>query len=426
MSLSQVWTNCSAQAIPFPTIFGSEFLTVHTTLVQNFSLSLFVDPTQHYRDHGFGDNMSFCNVTLTHTHPNQKDRIATQVWLPIQPVWNGRLRMQGGAGLVAGLGVTTDLALPVAVADGYATVATDAGAPTDDSIDWLLLSPGNLNMLALQNFAYVALQDAALAAKSVVKSFFGHAPLFSYFDGCSQGGRQGYAFAQRYPDVFDGIHAAAPAINAEVWVAQYFPQQVMNELGEFPHPCEIDALTRLAIKACDGSDGVVDGIISNEDACTFDPYTAMGAASNCSSPGAPRNISKAAAAVADAAWNGAYRADGTFLFPTVGHQANLTGYNTIAQTACTGNGTCTGIANDLLYVIIALFVEKNPTFDLASMSRRDFEQIFRRAKVEFDSAMGTASPDLYDFKVSGGKMLTYHGLVSFSLCQNCTADMFAG
>jgi hypothetical protein len=196
--------------------------------------------------------MSFCNVTLTHTHPKQDDRIVSQVWLPVQPEWNGRLKMVGGGGFVAGRAYFTDLTMAVAVADGYATVTTDGGVPTDNSVDWVLLSPGNLNMLALQNFAYVALQDAALAAKNVVKSFFGRSPLFSYFDGCSQGGRQGYAFAQRYPDVFDGIHAASPAINAELWVAEYFPQQVMNELKGFPHPCEIDALTNLAIKACDG------------------------------------------------------------------------------------------------------------------------------------------------------------------------------
>ncbi|KAF3035651.1 hypothetical protein E8E12_001279 [Didymella heteroderae] len=410
MSLSPFLSNCSTQAIPFPAIFGSKFLTVETSLVLSLSLSSLVDPSQLYRDDGFGDNMSFCNVTLTHTHPNQNDRVTTQVWLPVQPEWNGRLKMVGGAGLIAGLGLTTDVRMPAAVADGYATVATDAGAPTDNTVDWLLLSPGNLNMLALQNFAYVALQDAALAAKSVVKSFFGQSPLFSYFDGCSQGGRQGYAFAQRYPNVFNGIHAAAPAINAEVWAAEYFPQQVMNELKEYPYPCEIDALTNLAIKACDGNDGVLDGIISNEDSCAFDPYTAVGAELQCSSPGAPKNISRAAAIIADAAWNGARRADGTFLFPTVGHQANLTGYGGLAETVCTGNGTCTGVVNDLLYVIIALFVEKNPNFDLASMTRRDFEQAFRRVKVEFDTAMGTASPDLYDFKFSGGKMLTYHGL----------------
>lgn len=65
-------------------------------------------------------------------------------------------------------------------------------------------------------------------------------------------------------------------------------------------------------------------------------------------------------------------------------------------------------------MIIAVFVEKTPLFNFTSMTRRDFEQVFRRVKVEFDSALGTASPDLYDFKLSGGKMLIYHALVSCS------------
>lgn len=426
MSLSQILSNCSAQAVAFPTIFGSEFLSVQATIVQNFSLGPLAENYQLYRDDGFGDNMTFCNVTLTHTHPRQNDRIISQVWLPVQPEWNGRLKMVGGGGFVAGLAYFTDLTMSVALADGYATVSTDAGVPTDNSVDWVLLSPGNLDMLALQNFAYVALQDAALAAKSVIMSFFGRMPLFSYFDGCSQGGRQGYAFAQRYPDIFDGIHAAAPAINAEAWVAEYFPQQVMNELKEYPHPCEVDALTNLAIKACDGYDGVLDGIISDEDACTFEPYTAVGTGLNCSSPGAPTKISKTAAVVADAAWNGARRADGTLLSSTMGHQANLTGYGGLAETMCSGNGTCIGVGNELLLTIIGLFVKKDPSFNFASMTRRDFEQVFRAVKVEFDSAMGAASPDLYDFKLAGGKMLTYHGLVSHWIFQGRTTDISAG
>jgi hypothetical protein len=297
------------------------------------------------------------------------------------------------------------------VADGYATVSTNGGVSSIGPEEWALLSPGNLDLLALQNFAYVTLKDAALAAKSVINSFFGRPAEFSYFDGCSQGGRQGLMFAQRYPDIFDGIQAAAPAIHTEFIIAAYFPQQVMNEMKEFPHPCEIDALTRLAIESCDGLDGLLDGIISDEDACRFDPYTAVGTDINCSSAAAPNNISQAAAIVADAAWNGARRADGTFLWHTVGHQANLTKEDGLAMTVCSSNGTCIGEGNSLLTTTIRLFVQKNPDFDVTSMSRREYEQVFRAGFVEFDSIVGTRSPYLYDFQKLGGKMLTYHGLV---------------
>ncbi|KAF2622851.1 tannase-domain-containing protein [Macroventuria anomochaeta] len=426
MALSEILSNCSAQAIVFPTIFGAKFLSVQASLVQNYSLSILVEDYRLYRDDNFGRNMSFCNVTLSHTHPGQDDIAISQVWLPVQPEWNGRLKMVGGGGWIAGLDWFTDLTMSVAVADGYATVTTNGGVSLDGPDEWALLSPGNLDLLALQNFAYVTLKDAALAAKSVINSFFGRLASFSYFDGCSQGGRQGLMFAQRYPDIFDGIQAAAPAIHTEFIIAAHFPQQVMNEMKEYPHPCEIDALTNFAIESCDGHDGLLDGIISDEDACCFDPYTAVGRDLNCSSPSAPKTISNFAAIVADAAWNGARRADGTFLWHTMGHQTNLTKLGGLARTVCSSKGTCIGVGSPLLTTAIRLFVKKDPGFEVGSLSRREYEQVFRAAIVEFDSIIGTRSPDLYEFKLSGGKMLTYHGLVCGLTLRGFKVDMFVG
>ncbi|KAJ4984395.1 feruloyl esterase b precursor [Stagonosporopsis vannaccii] len=411
MSPSQALGNCTAQAIALPAIFGADFTSLQTSIVQNFSLGPLAENYRLFRNADFGRNMSFCNVTLTHTHPGQNDSITSQVWLPIQPEWNGRLRMVGGGGWAAGLAYFTDITMSAVLADGYATVTTDGGVSSiDGPDDWALISPGNVDLLALQNFAYVGLKDAALATQSIIHSYFGRLPKFSYFDGCSQGGRQGLGFAQRYPDIFDGIQAAAPVVHTEFIVSAHFPQQVMNEMGQAPHPCELQALTSLAIEACDGHDGVLDGIISNEDACHFDPYTAVSNRLNCTSLSGPSKISETAAIVADAAWNGARRADGTLLWPTMGHQTNLTSESGVAATDCSFNGTCTGVGNPLLTTAIRLFVKKDSNFDVRSLSRRDYEQVFRAAIVEFDSMIGTRSPDLYEFKQSGGKILTYHGL----------------
>lgn len=410
MNAPQTGVVCFADAIALPSIFGANFLSVEASLVQNYTLHV---PPQYRLDRSddFGVDMSFCNVTLTHTHPGLNDAIISQIWLPIQPAWNGRLKMVGGGGWVAGLEYFTDLTMSVAVADSYATVTTNGGVSNDGPEVWALLSPGNVDLNTLQNFAYVALKDAALAAKSVVSSFFGRPADYSYFDGCSQGGRQGLAFAQRYPEIFDGIQAASPAIHTEFFLASYFPQQVMNEMKEYPHPCEIDALTNLAIEACDGIDGLVDGIISHPDTCNFDPYSAVGTDSNCGSSFTPKSISKNAAIVADASWNGARRDDESFLWPTLGYQANLTKDGGLARTVCSDNGTCVAEGGSLLTTAIRLFVKKDPKFDVTSMSRREYEQTFREAFVEFDSIIGTRSPDLYDFHKTGSKMLTYHGLV---------------
>ncbi|KAF9701690.1 hypothetical protein EKO04_000995 [Ascochyta lentis] len=392
MVLPQALSECSAQAIKFPTIFGATFLSVQVSLVQNHSL--IVPPEyQLYRDDNFGRNLSFCNVTLTHTHPGQTDVAVTQVWLPIQPEWNGRLKMVGGGGWIAGLEWFTDLTMSVAVAESYATVTTNGGVCSGGPDEWALLSPGNLDQTALQNFAHVVLRDAALAAKSVITSYFDRQARFSYFDGCSQGGRQGLMFAQRYPDIFDGIQAAAPAFHTEYIVASHFPQQIMNEMKQYPQPCELDALTNLAIESCDAHDGLLDGIISDPDACHFDPYSAVGKEINCSSSSSSKMLSELAAVVADAAWN-----DGG-----------------LAGTVCSSNGTCFGKGNSLAAIAIRLFVKKDRDFDVSSLSRREYEQVFREAFAEFDSTIGTRSPYLYDFQQAGGKMLTYHGIADESI-----------
>ena len=170
-------------------------------------------------------------------------------------------------------------------------------------------------------------------------------------------------------------------------------------------------MTSLAIEECDAQDGLRDGIVSDEDACTFDPYTVVGKSLKCSSPSAPKTISKAAAIVADAAWNGAWRADGTFLWPTMGHQTNLTQPGGLARTICADNGTCTRDVNVLLSTSIRLIGRKDPDFDVSSMSRREYEKTLHAAIVESDGSVGTKSPDLYEFNYAGGKMLTWHGLV---------------
>lgn len=106
--------------------------------------------------------------------------------------------------------------LAYAVSLGYSAVGTDGehGSPLGaDPSSWALKSPGNINRGALQDFAAVSLDDAATLGKAVSSSFYGKGPAYSYWNGCSTGGRQGLMMAQRYPTQYDGIIAAAPAIN---------------------------------------------------------------------------------------------------------------------------------------------------------------------------------------------------------------------
>jgi feruloyl esterase len=197
----------------------------------------------------------------------------------------------------------------LAVNNGYAAASTDGGHPSETAdlaapANWALFSPGNLNLPLLQDFAAVALSDMTLLGQAITESYYGEKPAYSYWTGCSTGGRQGLMLAQRYPELYDGIVAVAPAINWDTFlVTEYWPQQVMNQLGVYPPPCEIKAFTNAAIAACDNLDGLEDGVISDTNACTFDPYSVVGENFSCDD-GEERKFTIEGAKVAEAAWSG--------------------------------------------------------------------------------------------------------------------------
>ncbi|OIW22714.1 tannase-domain-containing protein [Coniochaeta ligniaria NRRL 30616] len=279
---SVVASPCLPASIPYPTLFGAEFLSLEANFVANYSQNV---PIGYYVNHGA------VNVT-------DNDTVHVQVWLPAN-TWNGRLQAIGGAGWQAGLHYAGLMGMTASIGEGYSTVSTDAGLGSDTTpVNWGLLSPGNPNLYLLQNLGSVSLNDAAVIGKSITASYYGQPPKYSYFNGCSQGGRQGPMLAQRYPEAFDGIAAAAPAINwNQFFIKDMYPSFLMDSLGAYPLSCEFNAITAAAIEACDAADGVVDGIITDEEACDFDPMSLVGTVINCTNFGVERPISSAAATI---------------------------------------------------------------------------------------------------------------------------------
>lgn len=142
---------------------------------------------------------------------------------------------------------------------GYATAATDAGYhydPFSTADPWLMASPGNLNYPLLTNFAHRPVHEMTIIGKHVVGEYFGQPPAFSYWSGCSTGGRQGLTSALLYPNNYDGILTGCPALNfPQLMVAMYWPQLVMNHLGAYPEACQFEAVKAAAVEACDELDG---------------------------------------------------------------------------------------------------------------------------------------------------------------------------
>jgi Tannase and feruloyl esterase len=202
-----------------------------------------------------------------------------------------------------------------------------------------------------------------------------------------------------------------------------WPQLIMSLAGEYPHGCELDAITAAAIAACDSFDGVTDGLISDIKACNFDPFSVVGKGFNCS--GTNMQISQSAALVANATWSGPVTSDGKFLAVGQNRGADLSGSLTgqgLAATTCT-NSTCVGVPSNLASQWPELFIEKGAGFNLSSLTHEDYDQLFHKSYQQFNSIIGTDDPDLSNFKAAGGKMVAYHGLadqiIPTSSTENC-------
>ncbi|WYZ33911.1 hypothetical protein EsH8_I_000187 [Colletotrichum jinshuiense] len=405
---------CSSSTIPLPTVFGAEILSFEATQVTNYSRNVAVGM---YMNHGGVkvEGANFCNISIAYTHPGQNDTVKVQMFLPSEG-WNGRMQAIGGNGWQAGLNYVTLGGITAAMGEGYASLSTDAGLGTTDTPDWGLLSQGNPDRHLLQNLASTSLNDLSLIGKNLANSYYGSPPVYSYFSGCSQGGRQGMMLAQRFPEAFDGIAASAPAINwSQLFVGDLWANILMNTEGIFPRACEMQAINEATIKACDANDGLVDGLIADPSSCNFDPTTLVGTTINCTETGKDLPISAGAAYLTQQLWDGPKKADNSsmwFGFPkgTVLSSTDTTSGGTVALTTCTDEGTCSASPLELLTGWITKFVAKDDKFDATKLTRQEFETLFHASINEYGTVMDTNDPDLSAFRARGGKIVGYHGL----------------
>lgn len=340
------------------------------------------------------DVPDWCDITVTLTHRGADDRVAVKVGLPQdRALWTGRFQAVGGSAYQAG-----DFGAPLVqgIKDGYATASTDAGVKTGLDASWALTSDGAVNQPLLTNFASRSVHELAVVGKAVTKAFYDAPARYSYWNGCSTGGRQGYLAAQEYPRDFQGILADAPAVSWDRFaVATLWPQVVFHEEGVSPTPCELDAFNDAAVAACDTADGVRDGIIDDPQACRWDPRALVGTQVDCGD----RTVT-IGADVADAVrkiWAGPVSADGRKLWYGPSKGADFGWLATPGKPF---------IVADLW---VKNFVERDLDLDTTALTYERFEQIFRSSQRQFHGVIGSDDPDLSAFARSGGKLLSWHG-----------------
>lgn len=199
----------------------------------------------------------FCRVTGV-----VAPAIHFEVWLPAG-TWNGKFNGVGGGGLAGALDFA---AMAEALRRGYATAATDTGHVAAD-LTWLQ------DEQRLVDYGHRAIHEMTLKSKEVIQAFYGRPERYSYFTGCSTGGRQGLMEVERYPQDYDGVLAGAPVNSlvedmlAQLWAAQAALADPAAHLA----PAKLSAITRAVLARCDERDGVVDGVLEDPRMCDFDP-----------------------------------------------------------------------------------------------------------------------------------------------------------
>jgi feruloyl esterase len=209
--------------------------------------------------------------------------IGIEVWLPTHANWNERIRNYGGGGWVGGGHRYADkigskVPAMVNANIGYASGTTDAGQPWYQDGSFAFLSDGKVNVESLRDFSVRAMVEQAVKTKALVNLYYGKAPKYAYYDGHSQGGRQGMKLVQEYPELYDGYMIAQPALSiAKFGTAGLYPQIVMKtELGftsankaeAAAFAAKVAAANKRAVAACD-KPGL--GFLLDPFACDYNP-----------------------------------------------------------------------------------------------------------------------------------------------------------
>jgi len=349
-----------------------------------------------------------CRVTAFTTHPPAGDKVRIWVAIPMAN-WNGRFLGNGGGGFSGGNAPAVNQ--PAAM--GFAAGATDTGHE-GGSGSFALDANGRLNWQLIRDNAHVGIHEMTVVGKALTQAVYGVAPRYSYFNGCSTGGRQGQMEAQRYLQDYNGIVSGAPAINWNRFHIQHlWGPVVMNATNNPVAPCKLSAATAAAITACDGIDGVKDGVIEDPKRCTYDPKPLIG-----TSAGECGAFTDADVNVIRKLWEGPRREDGTFLWYGLPRGADLNALWTSRGTPL--RPAPFGISMDWF----RYFLTQDPKFDGNTVTLAAYERLWDQSAEQYGIVFGTDNPDLTAFRDRGGKSIVWHGWADQLISAEGTVDYY--
>jgi feruloyl esterase len=349
---------------------------------------------------------AYCRVAGV-IQPSSDSHIQFEVWMPISG-WNGKFQGVGNGGFA---GAISYMAMAVALAHGYATASTDTGhhGSALDST-WALKHPE-----LVIDFAYRAIHETAAAAKAVIGAFYGEAPHHSYFNSCSNGGRQALMEAQRFPADYDGIIAGDPGNYwTHILAAGLWDKQMTLEPGSYISAAKLPALQAAGLAACDAIDGVKDGVIEDPERCHFDPATLL-----CKGPESDACLTAPQVAALKKLYAGPRNSSGGRILPGYlpGGEAEPDGW----ALWVTGPSPDKGLILSYSTQFFQNMVYENPAWDFRTF---DLDRDTQAADRKLGAIMNATDPDLSRFKDRGGKLIIYHGWSDAALPALNTVDYY--
>ena len=325
---------------------------------------------------------AFCRVAMT-LAPSADSDIKVELWIPTTN-WNGKFQAVGNGAFSGSIAYP---AMASALTRGYATSSTDTGH-TGGGANWALGHPEKV-----VDFGWRAVHEMTLASKKVIASHTGRAPAFSYWNGCSAGGRQAMKEAQRFADDFNGIIAGAPGLD---WTGRAAQAVRIAKTLEHNDAVRLSTqarqlLHRAVVDACDASDGLKDGLISDPEHCRFDPGVlrcAGSTQSDCLTAGQVET----ARLIYSPGLNRSTKREVGGLLP--GSELGWTDLGWTASARATG------------FDQFRFLVFGDPAWDIQQF---DFDRDLARAEEADRDTLNALDPNLKPFFDRGGKLMQFHG-----------------
>ena len=315
--------------------------------------------------------------------------------------WSQRYLQLGCGGLCGSLRIMVGNASGCVPAQTGALVL----ATTDMGHEGSMGGEFGANAQARIDFAYRGVHLTAVAMKEIIRTFYGKPARYSYFSGCSDGGREALMEAQRFPGEFNGIAAGAPAMNFQLQNTFYHAWQARSNTGKDGQAIltaeRLPLLHRAAVASCDAVDGLKDGQITDPRQCRFDPAKIQcpdgKSGADC--------LSAEEASAARALYAGAHAAEGQPLViggPQVGSELAWAGV--FVPRKKDEPAMSAGAALSVLRYLA--FEEVNPAFALKDLvfDRETFERL-RPMHTLYDAT----DTNLRPFGMHGGKLILWHG-----------------